>query len=57
MLEIIEAVDGPIQGLVPMNNGKAAARLDSRLQAICDQSAGQVRKLLGAIRISELTRR
>src|SRR5262245_2675120 len=27
MLEIIEAVDGPIQGLVPMNNGKAAARL------------------------------
>ena len=53
MLEILEAVDGPIRGQAPLlekNNGP----LNNKLEAICNQSADQVRKHLERVRISEL---
>src|SRR5438309_11282951 len=53
MLEILEAVDGPIRGQAPLleeNNGP----LNTKLEAICRQSAGQVRKHREQVRISEL---
>ena len=53
MLEILEAVDGPIRGQAPFseeNNGP----LNHKLEAICKQSADQVRKHLEKVRISDL---
>lgn len=61
MLEIIEAVDGPIRGLVPIgerrkNPGaeKANAALNGKLETICTNSADVLRKHLEKVRISDL---
>ena len=53
MLDIVEAVDGPIRGQAPLlkfNNGS----LHHKLEAICKQSADQVREHLKNVRISDL---
>ena len=53
MLEVLEAVDGPIRGQAPLleeNNGA----LNHKLEAICKQSADQVRKHLEKVRVSDL---
>jgi Rrf2 family protein len=53
MLEILEAVDGPIRGQAPLteeNNGP----LNNKLEAICKESADQVRKHLEKIKIPQL---
>ena len=53
MLEIIEAVDGPIRGQAPFaEEGNAA--LNTRLEAICRKSAEGVRDNLKEVRISDL---
>jgi Rrf2 family protein len=55
MLDIVEAVDGPIRGTAPFTGTEGGnGQLDKRLDAICDQSAEQTRKQLGKVRISEL---
>src|SRR5438552_12773282 len=55
MLDIVEAVDGPIRGSAPFTGGERGnGQLDKRLDAICDQSAEHTRKQLGKVRISEL---
>jgi Rrf2 family protein len=54
ILDIIEAVDGPIRGHAPMSQTPNDGQLDRRLEAICNQSADQLRKHLGKVRISEL---
>jgi hypothetical protein len=53
MLEILEAVDGPIRGQAPLteeNNGP----LNNKLEQICKESAEQIRKHLEKIKISQL---
>jgi Rrf2 family protein len=53
MLDILEAVDGPIRGMAPFseeNNGP----LNERLENICKTSAEGVRKQLEKVRISDL---
>jgi Rrf2 family protein len=53
MLEILEAVDGPIRGQAPLleeNNGP----LNQKLEDICKQSADQVKKHLAKVRMSDL---
>src|SRR5262249_43769967 len=53
MLDILEAVDGPIRGQAPLldeNNGA----LNHKLAAICKQSADQVRKHLEKVRVVDL---
>jgi Rrf2 family protein len=52
MLDVVEAVDGPIRGLAPFTEGES--HLDKRLDDICNQTADQVRKQLQKVRISEL---
>ncbi len=53
MLEIIEAVDGPIRGFAPFaEEGNAA--LNNKLEAICRTSAEAVREHLKNVRISDL---
>ena len=54
MLEIVEAVDGPLRGLVPAVEGAAGAKLDCQLTAICDQAADTTRKQLQKVRLSDL---
>ena len=53
MLEILEAVDGPIRGQAPFseeNNGP----LNHKLENICKQTADQTRKQLEKIKMTEL---
>jgi Rrf2 family protein len=54
MLEILEAVDGPIRGSAPSNFNEKDSSLRKRLDDICNQSAEQIRKHLGKVRVSEL---
>jgi len=54
VLEIIEAVDGPIRGMAPLTDEKGGSPLDTKLEAVCEESAALVRKQLGAVKLSEL---
>jgi Rrf2 family protein len=54
LLEVIEAVDGPIRGEVPFTDGGDASGLYHRLEVICSETADQVRKHFGKVRIKEL---
>jgi Rrf2 family protein len=55
ILEIVEAVDGPIRGHAPTGQDGPSNSINKRLDQICSQAADQVRKALGKIKISELT--
>ncbi len=54
MLEILEAVDGPIRGNTPQGFADKDQYFRRRLDEICSQSAEQMRKHLGKVKISEL---
>jgi Rrf2 family protein len=55
LLEIVEAVDGPLRALAePV--GKEGAALDKRLQSVCDAIAAQVRERLAAVTLAELAK-
>jgi Rrf2 family protein len=54
MLEVLEAVDGPIRGQAPFSREDPSSPLNRRLDAICNQAAEQARKQLGKVRISDL---
>ncbi len=54
MLEIIEAVDGPIRGNAPQSSKEVDANLNKRLEQICSQTAELIRKQLSKVKISEL---
>ncbi len=53
MLEILEAVDGPIRGQAPLTE-ESNGPLNNKLEAICKESADQVRKHLEKVKISQL---
>jgi Rrf2 family protein len=55
LLEVIEAVDGPIRGQVPLADDDSPAPLDRRLETICSQAADLVRAQLQKVRMSDLT--
>ena len=57
MLDVVEAVDGPIRGQAALSHAEADGQLNRRLETICDQSAQQIRKQLQKIRIAELAGR
>lgn len=55
VLDVIEAVDGPIRGHTPMGrreNGNNA--ISKKLDTVCSQAADQVRKVMGKVKISDL---
>jgi Rrf2 family protein len=54
MLEIVEAVDGPIRGNAPMGHENPDSYLNKRLDTICNTSADALRKQLGKVKMSEL---
>src|SRR5262249_47397474 len=39
MLEVVEAVEGPIRGQAPLAEGPSSTDLDAKLEAVCDQAA------------------
>ena len=53
LLEVVEAVDGPIHGVAPLSE-ESKDPLDGRLQAVSDQLAEQLRRHLGKVRLSDL---
>jgi Rrf2 family protein len=53
VLEILEAIDGPIQGQASFTDENNGA-LNAKLNAICRGAADQTRKHLQRIRLSEL---
>ncbi len=55
MLEILEAVDGPIRGQATFFRDGSNGTLNKRLDQICNKAADQVRKQLHKVRISHLT--
>jgi Rrf2 family protein len=57
LLEVVEAVDGPIQGSAPLSDTRGAERLDVRLSEVCRQAAGVVRERFGKVRLSELVKK
>jgi Rrf2 family protein len=53
LLQVIEAIDGPIRGQAPLLQG-GNSRLDHQLAAICNQAAEQLRKRLQKISLGDL---
>jgi Rrf2 family protein len=54
VLDILEAVDGPIRGSAPFSHEDPSSALSQRLDQICNQSAEQIRKQLSKIKMAEL---
>ena len=50
LLEVVEAIEGPVRGAAPPVGGP----LDARLQAVCDAAAGLTRQALAKVRLSDL---
>jgi Rrf2 family protein len=53
LLQIVEAVEGPLHGVAPPL-GKEGAAIDKRLRAVCDAVAAHVRERLTAVTLAEL---
>jgi Rrf2 family protein len=51
LLEVVEAVEGPIRGLAPFDGGWAPG---DQLQALCDQVADRTRARLRKVKLSDL---
>jgi Rrf2 family protein len=54
LLEVVEAVDGPIRGLAPLSQVEGDGQLDRKLEQICNQSAEILRKQLQKVRMADL---
>jgi Rrf2 family protein len=53
MLDVVEAVEGPIRGSAALH-AHSANGLERRLDQICNQAAEQTRKHLASVRLSSL---
>ena len=55
VLEVLEAVEGPIRGLAPSDEPNHPTT--KKLEAICQQSADQIRRHFGKIKVADLNGR
>ena len=55
LLDIVEAVDGPLQGHAPLSEDQGSNPLNRKLDAICKQGADLVRRQFNKVRVSDLT--
>jgi Rrf2 family protein len=55
LLEVVEAVDGPVRGLAPRFAGDDA-RFHAKLQAVCEGVAELVRRQFGKVSVADLAR-
>jgi Rrf2 family protein len=56
LLEVVEAVDGPVRGAAPAVGKDGAAALDKRLQGVCDSLATVVRERMAKVTLAELAK-
>jgi Rrf2 family protein len=54
LLDILEAVDGPIRGQAAFVRDETDGNLNKRLDQICSAAAEQVRKQLAKVKVSDL---
>jgi Rrf2 family protein len=54
LLEVVEAVDGPMRGHSPLSHNEGDSALNRKLDTICKQSADQTRKHLEKVHLNEL---
>jgi Rrf2 family protein len=54
ILEILEAVDGPIRGQVPFTPSEEGNGLDERLEALCNEVADHSRRRLQKVHVADL---
>ena len=54
LLDVIEAVEGPLPRMVPDVSGKETAKLHGRLQQVCDRAAELVRRRLRRVSVQDL---
>jgi Rrf2 family protein len=54
LLQVVEAVDGPIRGELTFQQGQKPGDLDRRLQTVCNEVAERYRNQLHKVRLSEL---
>jgi Rrf2 family protein len=54
LLEVVEAVDGPLGGQFPQIEGKGMDALDRQLRQVWAQVNDQTRKLLGKVTLAQL---
>jgi Rrf2 family protein len=54
LLDIVQAVDGPIRGEAPAVGVGEHRRLDARLQRVCDATAETVRRRLAKVSLADL---
>src|SRR5262245_60443489 len=54
MLEVVEAVDGPIRGYAPFNPQAPNSSLDKQLDRVCGGTSEQMRKALGKVKMYEM---
>jgi Rrf2 family protein len=57
VLEVVEAVDGPIQGVVPWSPRERNHGVHRKLDQLYREIAHQVRKELGKVKVSDLAGR
>ena len=57
MLDIVEAVDGPIRGQAPFGVNEGNGALNRKLENLCKQLADQTRKHLAKVRMTDLAGR
>jgi Rrf2 family protein len=57
VLEILEAVEGPIRGQVMLHPGESQDYLDRRLETLCDEVADETRRRLGKVSINDLLKK
>jgi Rrf2 family protein len=54
LLEVVEAVDGPVRGLVPAVEAPDGGKLNRGLAEVCEAAADTTRKELQKVRLSAL---
>src|SRR5437870_8733703 len=53
MLEVVEAVDGPIRGLAPLSQVEGEGQLDKKLEKVCNETAEILRKQLQKVKVTD----
>ena len=53
-MDVVEAVDGPLRGVVPEVAGQGKGKLDERLQEVCNRTAELVRQRLRKVTVLDL---
>jgi len=57
LLDIVQAVDGPIRGQAPLSDENKKNPLDTKLQSVCNLAAESLKAALKKVKVSELIKR